>query len=288
MLKIEIDSNSGFCFGVIKAINLAEKELKKDGTLYCLGDIVHNSMEVARLEKAGLKVVSEEEYHRMRDTTVLVRAHGQPPETYEYAIKNNIRLIDATCPVVLTLQKRVKASYTKGICKDGQLVIFGKKGHAEVIGLNGQIQNKGIIIEGIEDLYKIDFTKPVCLYSQTTMKIEEFNIIAETIKKNMEPGVKFVIKDTICRQVANRVPQLKEFAKSYDLILFVAGAKSSNGKYLFSVCRETNPNSYYISGPEDIKEQWFEGIKSVGISGATSTPGWLMKDVASHLKDNFS
>jgi 4-hydroxy-3-methylbut-2-en-1-yl diphosphate reductase len=287
MIKVEIDKYSGFCFGVIKAINLAEKDLKLYKSLYCLGDIVHNSMEVARLEKAGLKVISEEEYYQMKDTTVLIRAHGQPPEAYDYALKNNIKLIDATCPVVLSLQKRVKASYKKYLSGDGQLVIFGKKGHAEVIGLNGQIKNRGIIIEGVDDLKKIDYSRPVCLYSQTTMKIDEFQHIAAIIKQNMKPGVKLEVRDTICRQVANRVPQLKEFAKNYDIVLFVAGAKSSNGRYLFSVCREANPESYYISGPADIDPAWMEGKMSVGISGATSTPEWLMKEVAKHLRDTF-
>lgn len=287
-MKIEIDKHSGFCFGVIKAIKLAEKDLKLYGSLYSLGDIVHNSMEVERLEKAGLKVISEDEYYRMKDATVLVRAHGQPPEIYEYALQNKINLIDATCPVVLSLQKRVKASYENYISHNGQLVIFGKKGHAEVTGLNGQIKNQGIIVEGVDDLNKIDYSLPVILYSQTTMEINEFQKIAALIKQKMKPGVKFGIKDTICRQVANRVPQLKEFAKNFDLILFVAGTKSSNGRYLFSVCREVNPDSYYISGPADIDKAWFEGKTSVGISGATSTPEWLMKQVAGYIRDTFS
>ncbi len=287
-MKIEIDKHSGFCFGVIKAIKLAEKDLKLYGSLYSLGDIVHNSMEVERLEKAGLKVISEDEYYRMKDATVLVRAHGQPPEIYEYALQNKINLIDATCPVVLSLQKRVKASYENYISHNGQLVIFGKKGHAEVTGLNGQIKNQGIIVEGVDDLNKIDYSLPVILYSQTTMEINEFQKIAALIKQKMKPGVKFGIKDTICRQVANRVPQLKEFAKNFDLILFVAGTKSSNGRYLFSVCREVNPDSYYISGPADIDKAWFEGKTSVGISGATSTPEWLMKQVAGYIRDTSS
>jgi 4-hydroxy-3-methylbut-2-enyl diphosphate reductase len=287
MIKVEIDSYSGFCFGVIKAIKHAETELKNKETLYCLGDIVHNSMEVARLEKAGLRTISEKEYHRLNDETVLVRAHGQPPETYKYARQNNIKLIDATCPVVLSLQKKVKASYKKYLLKKGQLVIYGKKGHAEVVALNGQIRNNGLIIERVEDLNKIDYSRPVCLYSQTTMRVDEFRHIAGIIKKNMKPGIKLEVKDTICRQVANRVPQLKEFAKNFDLFLFVAGAKSSNGKYLFSVCREVNPASYYISGTDDIDPSWFEEVITVGISGATSTPEWLMKEVAFFVKNTF-
>ena len=287
MIKVEIDSYSGFCFGVIKAIKHAEKELKNNEPLYCLDDIVHNSMEVDRLERSGLKTISEEEYYRLKDKTVLVRAHGQPPETYEYARENNIKLIDATCPVVLSLQKKVKASYKKILPDEGQIVIFGKKVHAEVVALNGQISNKGIIIESVEDLDKIDYTRPVCLYSQTTMRIDEFRRIARLIKQNMKPGVKVEIRDTICRQVANRVPRLKEFAKNFDLFLFVAGAKSSNGKYLFSVCREVNPNAHYISGPADLDPLWFEGKASIGISGATSTPEWLMKEVALHIKNTF-
>ena len=286
-MKVVIDSCSGFCFGVIMAIKQAEQELKKDKILYCLGDIVHNSMEVARLEENGLKTISEEEFYKMKETTVLIRAHGQPPEIYEYALNNNIELIDATCPVVLSLQKRIKANYKKVSPKGGQLVIFGKKGHAEVVALNGQIKNRGIIIERVEDLKKVDFSKPVCLYSQTTMKIDEFQLIARIIEDNMRPGVKLEVRDTICRQVVNRVPRLKKFAENYDLLLFVAGDKSSNGRYLFSVCSDANPNSYYISGVAGIEPSWFDGAVSVGISGATSTPEWLMKEVASYVKKNF-
>lgn len=223
----------------------------------------------------------------MKETTVLIRAHGQPPEIYEYALNNNIELIDATCPVVLSLQKRIKANYKKVSPKGGQLVIFGKKGHAEVVALNGQIKNRGIIIERVEDLKKVDFSKPVCLYSQTTMKIDEFQLIARIIEDNMRPGVKLEVRDTICRQVVNRVPRLKKFAENYDLLLFVAGDKSSNGRYLFSVCSDANPNSYYISGVAGIEPSWFDGAVSVGISGATSTPEWLMKEVASYVKKNF-
>lgn len=287
-MKIEIDSQSGFCFGVIKAIKMAEEELKKEETLYCLGDIVHNGREIHRLEKKGLKSISREEYFQMNDARVLIRAHGEPPETYEYARKNNIRLIDATCPVVLTLQERVKRSYKKSLRVGGQVVIFGKKGHAEVVGLDGQTRQSAILLEGPEDIKKIDFSHPVWLYAQTTRSIEDFNHIAERIRERMKPGVPLEVKDTICRQVSNRVHRLRKFVVKYDLILFVAGHKSSNGKFLFSVCKEANPNSRHISRIEEIDPEWFDQVDSVGICGATSTPQWLMNDVAAWVDRNFN
>ena len=283
-MKVEIDRRSGFCFGVIKAIQTAEDELKNTDQLYCLGDIVHNGLEVARLEKMGLKSISRREYYNLRNCKVLIRAHGEPPETYNHAKKNNIELIDATCPVVLTLQEKIKSSYQKYNEQNGQIVIFGKKGHAEILGLDGHTKNNAIVIESVNDLNKIDYSRPVSLYSQTTKRVEDFYQIADLIKSKMKTGVPIEIKDSICRQVSNRVPHLKKFVVNYDMVLFVAGTKSSNGKYLHTVCHEANPNTYLISGIDEIKTDWFEGINSVGISGATSTPQWLMNDVAEWVK----
>lgn len=287
-MRVEIDKRSGFCFGVIKAIKSAESELTNSDNLYCLGDIVHNGMEVERLEKMGLKSVSREEYYQLRDCKVLIRAHGEPPETYEYAKKNNIELIDATCPVVLTLQEKVKVSYENFRDQNGQIVIYGKKGHAEIIGLDGQINNKAVVLESIDDINQIDFSRPVSLYSQTTKRVEDFYRIADTVKNNMKPGVPVDIKDSICRQVSNRVPHLKKFVLNFDLILFVAGHKSSNGRYLYTICKEENNRTYHISRISEIDHQWFEGVESVGICGATSTPNWLMEEVAEWVKENFN
>lgn len=286
-MKVEIDKRSGFCFGVIKAIKSAEDEVERSNQLYCLGDIVHNGKEVKRLEKMGLKSISKEEFYRLKDCKVLIRAHGEPPETYAHAEANNIELIDATCPVVLTLQEKVKNSYTKNLPHDGQVVIYGKKGHAEIVGLNGQTSHNAIIIDSIDDVEKIDFSKPVALYSQTTKRIEDFNEIARLVHSKMKPGVPVEIKDTICRQVSNRVPHLKKFASGFDLILFIAGRKSSNGQYLFSICHEVNPRSYKVAQTSEIRKEWFEGVESVGICGATSTPNWLMEEVADWVSKNF-
>lgn len=285
---VEIDKKSGFCFGVINAIRAAENELSNSEHLYCLGDIVHNGMEVERLEKMGLKSISKEEYFTLKDCKVLIRAHGEPPETYDYAKQNNIELIDATCPVVLTLQEKVKKSYDSTVNLQGQIVIYGKKGHAEIEGLNGQTNQSAIIIESLAEIDKIDTTKPVSLYSQTTKRIEDFYQVAGLLKSKMQPGVQVEIKDTICRQVSNRVPNLKVFSKNYDVILFVAGRKSSNGQYLFSICKEENPNSFIISRTSEIQHEWFSGVNSVGICGATSTPNWLMEEVADWVNTNFN
>ena len=287
-MKVEIDRRSGFCFGVINAIRSAEAELENAGRLYCLGDIVHNEQEVQRLEKMGLESVSKEKYFTLKKCKVLIRAHGEPPETYEYANKNNIELIDATCPVVITLQEKVKQSYDANMPDNGQVVIFGKKGHAEIIGLNCQTDNSAIVIESIDELDKIDYSRPVSLYSQTTKRIEEFYAIAEEVKSRINPGLQLEIKDTICRQVSNRVPNLKKFAANFDLILFVAGKKSSNGQYLYSICKETNENSYVIADTGEINKDWFAGVESVGICGATSTPNWLMNEVANWIHKNFN
>lgn len=286
-MRVEIDKRSGFCFGVAKAIKSAESELKTADKLYCLGDIVHNDMEVERLEKMGLQSVTREEYMQLHNCKVLIRAHGEPPETYEYAGKNNIELIDATCLVVLTLQEKVKKSYEKISHLGGQVVIFGKKGHAEIAGLAGQTDNQAIILESIEDVSLIDFSKPVSLYSQTTKRIEDFYEIADKVKENMVPGVPLEINDSICRQVSNRVPHLKQFSRKFDVVLFVAGHKSSNGRYLYTICKEENPRTHYISNADEIQPEWFEHAGSVGICGATSTPKWLMEKVAEWVSRHF-
>lgn len=287
-MRVEIDKKSGFCFGVINAIRAAENELNTAESLYSLGDIVHNGKEVERLEKMGLKSISKEEYFKLKDCKVLIRAHGEPPETYSYAEQNNIELIDATCPVVITLQEKVKKSYDSTLDRQGQIVIYGKKGHAEIEGLNGQTNHNAIVIESISEIDKIDTTRPVSLYSQTTKRIEDFYQVADLLKSKMKPEVPVEIKDTICRQVSNRVPNLKIFSKNYDLILFVAGQKSSNGQYLYTICKEENPNSHIISGTEEIDRTWFSGVESVGICGATSTPNWLMEEVATWVNTNFN
>ncbi len=286
-MKVKIDRNSGFCFGVINAIKAVETELKNSDTLYCLGDIVHNGKEVRRLENMGLKSITKEKYYSLKNCKVLIRAHGEPPEIYEYANKNNIELIDATCPVVLTLQEKVKHSYKAQIKENGQVVIFGKKGHAEIVGLAGQTNHDAIIVEKIEDIDKIDMNRPVSLYAQTTKRIEDYSEIADLISSKIEPGVHVKVKDSICRQVSNRVPNLKIFAKKFDLVLFVAGRKSSNGQYLYAICREENANARFISETEEIKNSWFVGVESVGICGATSTPNWLMEEVSDWVIENF-
>ena len=279
-MRVEIEKKSGFCFGVVNAIKIAEESLWNSDTLYCLGDIVHNGAEIERLQKLGLNAISREDYFQLKNTKVLIRAHGEPPETYDYAAKNNIELIDATCPVVLKLQQRLKKSYIVEQQQQGQIVIFGKEGHAEVVGLNGQADNNAIIIQSMEDVEKIDFTKPITLYSQTTKSVDEFKKISEDIQKKAGNKVQVVIKDTICRQVSNRVPRLKAFVKKFDMILFVAGKKSSNGKFLYEVCSQENPNTKFISQSSELNIEWLKGINSVGICGATSTPQWLMQEVA--------
>lgn len=286
-MKVEIDKNSGFCFGVINAIKAAETELETSNNLYCLGDIVHNGEEVSRLEKLGLKSISKDKFYTLKNCKVLIRAHGEPPETYKYAKENNIELIDATCPVVLTLQEKVKRSYKTQIKENGQVVIFGKKGHAEIVGLNGQTNHKAIIIEKIEDIDKINLNRPVSLYAQTTKRIEDFNEIADLITAKIKPNVPVKIKDSICRQVSNRVPNLKVFAKKFDTVLFVAGKKSSNGQYLYTICKEENSNAHFISDTNEIESRWFGNTQSVGICGATSTPNWLMEKVAAWITENF-
>ena len=274
MLQIEIDEGSGFCFGVTTAIQKAEEELAKGTTLYCLGDIVHNGMECERLRQMGLVTINHEEMEQLHDVKVLLRAHGEPPATYALARRNNIEIIDATCPVVLQLQRRIKRQHeTSG----ASIVIFGKRGHAEVLGLVGQTQGRAIVIENFEDVKQLDFTKDIYLYSQTTKSLDEFHRIIDYIQAHISPAAHFQSFDTICRQVANRMPNISQFATRHDLIFFVCGRKSSNGKVLFQECKRVNENSYLIEGPKEIRKEWLAGIKSVGICGATSTPKWLME-----------
>ncbi len=280
MIKVEIDKDSGFCFGVVNAIKHAEKELAEGGELFCLGDIVHNSQEVARLQKKGLDTINHEQLEQLKGKKVLLRAHGEPPSTYQTAEKNQIRIIDATCPVVLQLQKKIKKQYQNSDMEHSQIVIYGKIGHAEVNGLVGQTDGKAIVIEKKEDIDRLDFSKDIYLFSQTTMSLNSFQEIVETIQVHLPEGIRFSYFDTICRQVANRMPHIKEFASRHDLILFVAGEKSSNGKVLFVECQKANPNTHLISGPDEIDPFWLKGIGSVGICGATSTPKWLMEEVA--------
>ncbi|MCQ2960603.1 MAG: 4-hydroxy-3-methylbut-2-enyl diphosphate reductase [Bacteroidales bacterium] len=282
---IEIDSKSGFCFGVINAIQQAEKALEVQKTLYCLGDIVHNGAEVARLNQRGLITISYEQFKELKNCTVLLRAHGEPPETYEIARKNNITIIDATCPVVLALQKKIKTAYKEIQKAKGQILIFGKPGHAEVIGLLGQTENNAKVIHKIEDLDEIDFSKPTVLFSQTTQNIHDLKIIQEEISKRAKllGNTEFTCFDTICRRVANRESDLKKFAQKFDIIIFVSGKKSSNGKVLFDICKQINDNTYFVSNTEDLKDIPFSNDKTVGICGATSTPKWLMEDIANKI-----
>ena len=278
-MRVEIDNDSGFCFGVVTAIRKAEEELEKTGTLYCLGDIVHNSDEVQRLSDKGLRIITHEEMEQLHDVKVLLRAHGEPPATYELARRNNIEIIDATCPVVLRLQQRIKQSFATTENRRPQIVIYGKKGHAEVNGLVGQTAGEAIVIENIAELDRVDFTRPIALYSQTTKSLTGFKEVIDEIQRRMAPGVPFQNYDTICRQVANRVEKLQHFARNHDVILLVAGKKSSNGKVLYGNCLEVNPATHLISNASEINPEWIEGADSVGICGATSTPRWLMEEV---------
>lgn len=285
MAKIEIDSGSGFCFGVTTAISKAEEELERSGVLYCLGDIVHNAGEVERLRKKGLITVDHDEFAKLHNVKVLLRAHGEPPSTYETAKHNNIEIIDATCPVVLQLQKRIKDAHSKSLDsksdndKKPLIIIYGKPGHAEVNGLVGQTEGSAVVIQDKSDLDNLDLSRDIWLYSQTTKSIEGFQEIVAEIKRR-KTGGSFQWFDTICRQVANRMPKMREFAASHDVILFVSGAKSSNGKVLYAQCREVNRKTYLITDETELNPKWIEGAESIGICGATSTPRWLMQKVA--------
>lgn len=285
MAKIEIDNGSGFCFGVTTAISKAEEELERTGVLYCLGDIVHNAGEVERLRKKGLITVDHEEFAKLHNVKVLLRAHGEPPSTYETARRNGIEIIDATCPVVLQLQKRIKDAYSNPAEpigdpeKDPLILIYGKPGHAEVNGLVGQTEGSAVVIQDKADLDTLDLDRDVWLYSQTTKSIEGFQEIVAEIKQRKKGG-SFQWFDTICRQVANRMPRMRDFAAGHDVILFVSGAKSSNGRVLYAQCKEVNPKTYLITDETELDPAWIEGASSIGICGATSTPRWLMQNVA--------
>ncbi len=284
-MQVTIDSGSGCCFGVVSAIDSAEAVLHKGNHLYCLGDIVHNNKELERLSSKGLEYIDYETYKNLRDTTVLIRAHGEPPLTYKIALDNNITLIDASCPVVLRLQANIRKSWDTLSPMGGQVVIFGRKGHAEVIGLLGQTFDNAIIVSDIDDLIQIDYNKPVHLFAQTTQNEQAYAEIALRIKERMESEtLEFRVHQTICRLVANRATELGVFALKHDIILFVSDPKSSNGKYLFNICKNHNPRSYFISSKEDIIDDMLTNAKSAGICGATSTPLWLMKEIAESIQ----
>lgn len=284
MIKVEIDEGSGFCFGVVTAIHKAEEELAKGETLYCLGDIVHNSREVDRLKTMGLITINREEFKQLKNAKVLLRAHGEPPETYIIARENNIEIIDATCPVVLRLQKRIRQGYLADSDEEKQIVIYGKSGHAEVLGLVGQTDGKAIVIEKAEEAKKLDLNKSIRLFSQTTKSLDEFQEIVEYFKQHISPEATFEYYDTICRQVANRMPKLREFAATHDLIFFVSGKKSSNGKMLFEECLKVNANSHLIDNEKEIVPSLLQNVKSIGVCGATSTPKWLMEKIYNHIR----
>jgi 4-hydroxy-3-methylbut-2-enyl diphosphate reductase len=288
-MNIEIDKNSGYCFGVEFAIQMAEDEMENSQGLYCLGDIVHNDMEVKRLSSKGLKIINRDDLKNLRDTKVLIRAHGEPPETYKIALQNNIELVDASCPVVLKLQNRVRSAYEKMLNQGGQIVIYGKEGHAEVIGLSGQTNQSAIIISSVEDLEKIDYTKPIILFSQTTKSTKGFYRIREMIENRINVNennfkvVNFEANDSICRQVSNREPQLAKFSESHDVVIFVSSKKSSNGKALYEVCKSYNSRSYFVENENEVLAEWFRSADTVGICGATSTPMWLMENISKHI-----
>jgi 4-hydroxy-3-methylbut-2-enyl diphosphate reductase len=287
-MKVTIDKYSGFCFGVVYAIEMAESILEKEDTLYCLGDIVHNNKEVERLTDMGLKIINNDDLKNLSDCKVLIRAHGEPPSTYNIALENNIQLLDASCPVVLKLQHQIKEGYEDIKKIDGQVIIFGKEGHAEVTGLLGQTKNDAIIVTTFEDLNKVDFSKSIYIYSQTTKSPKAYkaisDIIAERVKLADGENVKYIVHDTLCRQVSGREPQLKLFSKENDIIIFVSGQKSSNGKMLYQSCKEENPNSYFISDVNEINDEWFSTASTVGVCGATSTPRWLMEQVQNAIE----
>ena len=282
-MSVIIDENAGFCFGVVKAIAAAEERLEKTHQLYCLGDIVHNNVEVARLSHLGLQVIDHRQMEQLPGSTVLIRAHGEPPETYDQAHRLGISLIDATCPIVLALQKKIREGYEEMKSVGGQVVIFGKQGHAEVIGLNGQTQNSAIIVSSPDDIDAIDIRRPIRLYSQTTKSREEYNQLISNIEKRISDQhllqSDFVAFNTICSRVANRAKQLEQFARSVDRLIFVSGINSSNGHYLFEYCRKVQPETRMISSAEELDRQWLQGAQCIGITGATSTPRWLMEQI---------
>ena len=281
MIQIEIDSGSGFCFGVTTAISKADEELSRSDTLYCLGDIVHNGMEVERLHLQGLQTIDHSQLSQLHDVKVLLRAHGEPPATYATAERNHIEIIDATCPVVLQLQRRIKRQYDDN--PQAQIVIFGKNGHAEVLGLVGQTDGNAIVVENLDDASHLCFDRDIYLYSQTTKSLDEFHALIAYIQAHISPQATFRSFDTICRQVANRMPNIAAFAARHDMILFVSGHKSSNGKVLFNECLRVNANSHHIEQPSEIDLNWLDGVKTIGICGATSTPKWIMEQCRDHI-----
>ena len=285
-MEIRIDDNAGYCFGVVKAIGAAEEELSRDGSLYCLGDIVHNSAEVERLRNMGLEVIDHQRLPQLTGRKVLIRAHGEPPSTYCTAEQLGIRLVDATCPIVLALQQRIRKGYDEMRGVNGQIVIFGKPGHAEVVGLTGQTDGTAVIASTPDDLSAIDFSRPIRLYSQTTKSRDEYQQLIANIRSRLPEGADFVAFDTICNRVANRARELESFARSVDVLLFVAGANSSNGHYLYEYCRKVQPRTHFIADAADLRQEWFAGARSVGISGATSTPRWLMEEVKLKIEKN--
>jgi 4-hydroxy-3-methylbut-2-enyl diphosphate reductase len=290
-MVVEIDSKSGFCFGVQNAVEIAEEALLNGEKVFSLGPIVHNDKEVERLATLGLVSINHAQFNNLHNSKVLIRAHGEPPKTYEIAGKNNITIIEATCPIVKKLQSRIKDSWQNIRESKGQVVIFGKAGHAEVVGLLGQINNEGILVSGPEDIDKIDVKRPVYLFSQTTMGVKEYNVFKEALRSKMvaagiaDPDKNLIVNNTICGQVSNREPHLKTFAATHDTIIFVSGRESSNGKMLFSVCKGVNPDSHFVSSPTELDFSWFKGKKSVGICGATSTPKWLIENIRDILSN---
>ncbi len=284
-MVVEIDPNSGFCYGVVRAIRMAENELQSGHTLFSLGDIVHNEPEVARLNHCGMRTINHHDLQTLHNVKVLIRAHGEPPETYQRAAENNISITDATCPVVLNLQKKVHRAYLESQTNNGQVVIYGKPRHAEVNGLVGQTNNTALVINSEQEIGHIDMTRPVYLFAQTTMTIEGLQRIRAAIEMKREEQhigeeVPFKVNDTICRQVSNREPQLIEFARRHDVVIFVSGSKSSNGKALYEVCKNANPRTYMVATPNNMDIKWFTGANNAGVCGATSTPRWLMEEVA--------
>jgi 4-hydroxy-3-methylbut-2-enyl diphosphate reductase len=285
MIEVTIDTGSGFCFGVVNAIQSAERELKRDATLYCLGDLVHNGLEMERLAAMGLRTIRHEGLAQLKDSTVMLRAHGEPPSTYRLAREHRIKIIDATCPVVLRLQHRIHRCYVETCDSGAQLVIYGKKGHAEVNGLVGQTDGTAIVIEKTEDVGTLDFRRDIFLFSQTTKPLEGFGEVVAEIRRRISDGVTFRYFDTICRQVANRLPNIRIFAAAHDCIFFVAGRQSSNGKMLFEECLKANPRTVFISDAAGITMPLPQDIRTVGVCGATSTPKWLMEKVAARIRE---
>jgi len=285
---VEIDPDSGFCYGVVRAIRMAENELQSGNTLFSLGDIVHNEPEVARLNRCGMRTINHHDLQQLRHVKVLIRAHGEPPETYRMATGNNISVVDATCPVVLNLQKKVHSAYLESQTNNGLVVIYGKPGHAEVNGLVGQTENTAMVINSVEEVGQIDVYRPVYLFAQTTMTIEGLQRIRAAIEQrrseqHIGDNIPFQVNDTICRHVSNRGPHLAEFAHSHDVVVFVCGSKSSNGKALYEACRNANPRTHMVATPKEIDLKWFAGASNIGVCGATSTPRWLMEEVKNKI-----